>query len=313
MFGASCGFYSGDFKRLILEDMPLLKPTLFVTVPRILNRIYDKIAQQAFHANPIRTFIFTKAINDKLYHLKEGGTLQHSIYDPVVFRKVRAALGGRVRLVGCGSAAVSPDLLNFFRIALSAQVLEGYGLTESTGAVTAAHPWDFSTGNVGSLVSNAEIKLVSVPEMNYLASQNKGEIWIRGPCVFGGYYKDEEKTRETITEDGWLKTGDIGSFDAVGHLSIIDRKKNIFKMAQGEYVAPEKLENVYMKSSFVSQIFVYGGPLESQLVAIVVPDQEVSIGWAVKRGLLPSDTVIPEPPLPGQSMVPFFQIPIPIN
>ena len=126
--------------------------------------------------------------------------MTHSFYDPVVFRKVRAALGGRVRMVGCGSAAVAPSLLDFFRVALSAQIMEGYGLTESTGAVTAAHPWDFSTGNVGSITSNAEIKLVSVPEMNYHAKDLKGEVWIRGPCVFGGYFKDEAKTKETVTE-----------------------------------------------------------------------------------------------------------------
>ena len=136
--------------------------------------------------------------------------------------------------------------------------------------------------------------------MGYLAKDLKGEIWVRGYGVFKGYFKDPEKTKDTITEDGWLKTGDIGTIDSIGHLSIVDRKKNIFKLSQGEYIAPEKLENVFVKSPFVAQIYVHGDSLQNELVAIIVPDAEFCVKWGVSKGLLPTDTPAPEPTSPGK-------------
>jgi long-chain acyl-CoA synthetase len=143
------------------------------------------------------------------------------------------------------------------------------------------------------------MKLVSVPDMGYHAKDLKGEIWLRGNGVFKGYFKDPEKTAETITADGWLKTGDIGVLDNYGRLYIVDRKKNLFKLAQGEYIAPEKLEISFSRSPFIAQIFVHGDSLKSELVAIVVPDMEYSIVYAKKNGLLPPDTVEPAAVLPG--------------
>ena len=112
----------------------------------------------------------------------------------------------------------------------------------------------------------------------------RGEIWVRGPSVFKGYYKDEEKTRETVDESGWLHSGDVGLWNLDGTLQIIDRKKNIFKLAQGEYVAAEKIENVMAESLFIGQCFVYGDSLQSALVAIVVPDEDMAKKWASDSG-----------------------------
>jgi long-chain acyl-CoA synthetase len=146
------GFFRGDISMLI-EDIQALKPTVFVTVPRLLNRVYDKILQQALHAGGLKSKLFQKALDAKLYYLKEQGIIEHSIYDRLVFRKVRAALGGRVRCIITGSAPISPQILSFFRVCFSCHVLEGYGQTESTGGVTLSYPFDYSDGNVGAVSS----------------------------------------------------------------------------------------------------------------------------------------------------------------
>ena len=166
---------------------------------------------------------------------------------------------------------------------------EGYGQTEGSAAATISHPNDVSTvGHVGGPTGVVEIALYDVPEMGYLQTdqsnrgtpcQGRGEICIRGPNVFKGYYKDPEKTRETIDDEGWLHSGDIGLWRLDGALQIIDRKKNIFKLSQGEYVAPEKIENILIRSAFIAQCFVYGDSVQSSLVAIVVPDEDYVRTW----------------------------------
>lgn len=146
-----------------------------------------------------------------------------------------------------------------------------------------------TVGHVGGPIGCVEIALYDVPEMGYkhtdtshrgMPCQGRGEICVRGPNVFKGYYKDEEKTKETIDSEGWLHSGDIGLWRLDGTLQIIDRKKNIFKLSQGEYVAPEKIENILTRSAYIAQCFVYGDSFQSALVAIVVPDEEVVRGWA---------------------------------
>ena len=166
-------------------------------------------------------------------------------------------------------------------------MFEGYGMTESACVISKTHEDDFTCGHVGSPVACCEVKLDSVPEMNYTTADKRhprGEVCVRGPSVFKGYYKAQDKTDEVVDADGWLHTGDIGLWLPGGRLKIIDRKKNIFKLAQGEYVAPEKIENIYARSKFVAQSFVYGDSLTASLVAVVVPDEEVLAPWAKKHG-----------------------------
>ena len=122
------------------------------------------------------------------------------------------------------------------------------------------------------------IKLMDVAELGYYAKDNAGEVCIRGVNVFKGYYKNEEQTKETLDADGWLHTGDIGRWTPTGTLKIVDRKKHIFKLAQGEYVAPEKIENIYVRSQYVAQLFVHGESLKTCLIAIIVPDPDVLPG-----------------------------------
>lgn len=139
---------------------------------------------------------------------------------------------------------------------------EGYGQTECTAPVTLTVQGDFVPEHVGPPVACNCIKLVDAPEMEYYAHENQGEVCVKGTNVFVGYYKEPEKTEEVIDEDGWHHTGDIGMWLPNGTLKIIDRRKHIFKLSQGEYIVPEKIENIYLRSQYVEQVFVYGESLK---------------------------------------------------
>lgn len=281
MTGAKVGFYRGDIKHLS-DDIKELRPTVIPVVPRLMNRIYDKVMSEVAKSSMKRT-MFRWAMNSKDRELKRGVIRDDSIWDRLVFKKVREGLGGRVRFMCTGSAPVAENVLNFFRAALGCVVVEGYGQTECVACCCVTIEGDHTAGHVGPPIPCNRIKLVDVPEMNYFAKDRVGEVCIKGPNVFKGYFKDPEKTKEAIDDQGWLHTGDVGRWTAQGTLKLIDRKKHIFKLSQGEYVAPEKIEIVYMRSKFVAQCFVYGESLKSCLVAIVVPDVEVLPKYCAKE------------------------------
>jgi long-chain acyl-CoA synthetase len=236
-------------------------------------------------AGGVKKKIFDAAVASKTAGLKNGGHFTHALYDRLIFNKIKAALGmDQLRFMVSGSAPLSGNVMVFFRCLLGIPIIEGYGQTEGAAAATVGHPDHMETvGHVGGPTASTEVVLVDVPEMGYLhrdtehrgqECRGRGEICIRGPSVFPGYYRDEEKTREAIDDEGWLHSGDIGLWRLDGTLQIIDRKKNIFKLSQGEYVAPEKIENILLNSPLIAQCFVYGDSLQSCLVAIVVPDEE---------------------------------------
>ncbi|NXA72040.1 ACSL5 ligase, partial [Thryothorus ludovicianus] len=280
--GAKVGFFQGDIK-LLTDDMKTLKPTLFPVVPRLLNRVYDKIQSGA--NTPVKQFLLKFAVFMKMAEIKQGIVRNDSIWDKLVFKKVQETMGGRVRIMVTGAAPISPSVLTFLRAALGCQIFEAYGQTECSAGSTFSMPGDWTTGHVGAPLACNIIKLDDVEEMSYFSSNNEGEVCIKGPNVFKGYLKDPEKTAEAIDKDGWLHTGDIGKWLPNGTLKIIDRKKNIFKLAQGEYIAPEKIENVYIRSTPVAQVFVHGESLRSFLIGIVVPDAEMLPEFAAKLGV----------------------------
>ncbi|KAI4872799.1 hypothetical protein NFI96_016121, partial [Prochilodus magdalenae] len=280
--GARVGFFQGDIK-LLPDDMKTLKPTLFPVVPRLLNRVYDRVQSGA--QTPFKKWLLNFAIERKHAEVKQGIIRNDSIWDKLIFHKVQESLGGRVRVMVTGAAPISPSVLSFLRACLGCQIFEAYGQTECTAGCTISLPGDWTAGHVGVPVLCNVVKLVDVEEMNYFASNDEGEVCIKGKNVFLGYLNDKERTAEALDKDGWLHTGDIGKWLPNGVLKIIDRKKNIFKLAQGEYIAPEKIENVYIRSVFVAQVFVHGDSLQSCLVGIVVPDPEVLPGFAEKLGI----------------------------
>uniref|UniRef100_A0A8D0A1R1 Arachidonate--CoA ligase n=1 Tax=Sander lucioperca TaxID=283035 RepID=A0A8D0A1R1_SANLU len=283
--GARVGFYQGDIS-LLMDDIKTLKPTFFPVVPRLLNRIYDKILGSV--TSPLRRALLHYAVRRKQAELSSGVVRNNSLWDKLVFNRIQASLGGNLRFALTASAPISPTVLSFLRATLGCLIFEGYGQTECTAGCTFSMPGDWSAGHVGAPLPCAKVKLIDIPDMNYFAKNGDGEICISGPSVFRGYLRDPERTAEALDSDGWLHSGDVGQWLPNGTLRIIDRKKHIFKLSQGEYIAPEKIENVYTRCVPVLQVFVHGDSLQSFLIGIVVPDPEVFVDWAKERGFMGS-------------------------
>ncbi|CAN1743938.1 Long chain acyl-CoA synthetase 4, partial [Linum perenne] len=195
----------------------------------------------------------------KLSNLKGGSKTDEAspLSDKFVFSKVKQGLGGNVRLILSGAAPLASHVESYLRVVTCAHVLQGYGLTESCAGSFVSLPNEMSMlGTVGPPVPNVDIRLESVPEMGYdaLSSTPRGEICIRGDTLFSGYYKRDDLTEEVLI-DGWFHTGDVGEWQPDGSMKIIDRKKNIFKLSQGEYVAVENLENIYGATPAIDSVY----------------------------------------------------------
>uniref|UniRef100_A0A8C5A852 Long-chain-fatty-acid--CoA ligase n=1 Tax=Gadus morhua TaxID=8049 RepID=A0A8C5A852_GADMO len=256
--GGRIGFFQGDI-RLLMDDMKMLRPTVFPVVPRLLNRMFDKIFGMA--GSPLKRWLLDFASRRKMAEFKSGVVRKDSIWDKFIFKKIQSGLGGRVRLMITGAAPVSPAVLTFLRTAISCQVSPATTHTPHLFYCTPPSPLLLYTPLTSSTVC------------------------VKGPNVFRGYLNDPERTAEALDEDGWLHMGDIGKWLPNGTLKLIDRKKNLFKLAQGEYISPEKIETIYNSCGPVAQIFVHGDSLQAFLVAIVVLDPELLPGWAQQRGI----------------------------
>lgn len=293
--GASVGYYHGDLKAL-KEDIMELKPTFLAGVPRVYDIIYEGIKKAIDELNPIRRRVFNALYNYKLGWMNLGYKQRYAspFSDLLAFRKVKAKLGGRLRLLVSGGAPLSSEVEEFLRVTCCCYVVQGYGLTEACGPAAICLPDEMSMiGMVGIPAVYNELRLEEVAEMGYnpLADPPCGEICLRGKTIFSGYYKNPELTRESL-QDGWFHTGDIGQMLPNGVLKIIDRKKNLIKLSQGEYVALEHLENVYGISPSVEDIWVYGDSFKSMLVAVVVPHEENTKKWASTNGFAGSYSVL---------------------
>ncbi|KAJ3446096.1 long-chain-fatty-acid--coa ligase [Anaeramoeba flamelloides] len=269
--GARCGF-SSDGVRNLPKDLHKLNPTVFLSVPRVLSRFQDKILAKIESGPAVAKYLFKFCFWAKKRDLRLGR--HFSLWDKLIFNKIKAKIASNIRFISSGSAPLSPADYNFARVVVCPNLYKAYGMTESLGGAF-ANTDCINSEFVGPLTIVNELKLVDVEDLNYFSANNEGEILLRGPATFQGYFKMEKKTKETITNDGWVRTGDIGRMNPNGTLSIIDRKKNIFKLSQGEYVAPEFLENLYVRSPSIAQIFINGSSLKNYLVAIVVPDFEI--------------------------------------
>ncbi|KAL6213510.1 hypothetical protein ACLB2K_012957 [Fragaria x ananassa] len=286
--GSSIGFWRGDV-RFLLEDLQELKPTIFCGVPRVYDRIYTGIVGKVSSGGLLRKTLFHYAYNYKLTNLEKGLPQEKAapLLDKLVFHKIKQALGGRVRIMLSGAAPLPRHVEEFLRVTSCSTLSQGYGLTESCGgcftSIGNVYPM---IGTVGVPLTTIEARLESVPELGYdaLSSVPRGEICLRGKTLFSGYHKRQDLTDEVLIDE-WFHTGDIGEWQPNGAMKVIDRKKNIFKLSQGEYVAVESIESKYLQCPLITSIWVYGNSFESFLVAVVVPDRKVLEDWAAEHNL----------------------------
>jgi len=249
--GGSIGFFGGDIKKLG-DDILALKPTLFVGVPRVYQRFYEKAHATIAALTGLKGSLVPYMLAKEVENVRAG---KHTLYGKIL------------------AAPLPVHVQEFLLAAMGCQVVQGYGMTENCANATLADLSDTKAGHVGPPMPTVDIKLVDVPEMNYTSAGNSsGEVCTYGLVNFSGYHKNKEETDKVLDADGWLHTGDIGRWNPDGTLSIVDRKKNIFKLAQGEYVAAEKIEMCVSKSKYVAQPWIYGNSFYTKLVAIVTPD-----------------------------------------
>ncbi|KAM4060607.1 AMP-binding enzyme [Hirsutella rhossiliensis] len=279
--GAALGFFRGDILGLV-DDMKILQPTGFISVPRLFNRFNSAIRTATLDADGIRGALSRHVINTKKANMRAPpgkASNKHLLYDRIWTPKVKAAVGlSRVHSMVSGSAQLDPDVQEFLRAAFAATFVQGWGMTETYAVGTLQLNDDFSLGNVGAPMGCVEACLESVPEFEYSVDDKpnpRGELLVRGPSIFREYYKNDDETKKSMDPDGWFHTGDIAEVDSMGRFKIIDRKKNVLKLSQGEYISPERIENVYAGSTnLVATAFVHGDSKESSLVAIFGVDPE---------------------------------------
>lgn len=265
--------YYAESLATIVNNLKEVKPDLFSTVPRLLERVYDKIIGKGKDLPYLKKQIFFWAVNLGLkFEVPKGNGWWYmkklAIADKLIFSKWREALGGRAKIIVSGGAALQPRLARVFSAARII-VLEGYGLTE-TSPVIAVNNYttqEIKVGTVGPVIDGVEVKIA-----------DDGEILCKGPNIMLGYYKQPELTSEVIDEDGWFHTGDIGVFVDGKYLKITDRKKEIFKLSSGKYVAPQVLENKFKESFFIEQLMVIGEN-EKFASALIAPNYEFLHNW----------------------------------
>jgi long-chain acyl-CoA synthetase len=254
----------------VAEALPIVRPTVFPSVPRIYEKIHTAVVSRFDETTgPKRALVdWALRVGRRRSELDQAGkpippalALQHRLADRLVYRKVKDRLGGRLRVGLSGGAPLALEIAQFFH-ALDILLVEGYGLTECTTAATVNRPNGFRFGTVGRALPEVELRLAE-----------DGELLIRSPTIFAGYFKDEQATREALTDDGWLKTGDIAGIDDDGFVTITDRKKDIIVTAGGKNVAPQNLENALKASPLISQALVIGDR-RPYIAALVTLDEE---------------------------------------
>ncbi|CAL8069330.1 unnamed protein product [Calicophoron daubneyi] len=269
--GARIGFKTKDMTGF-LSDLQTYQPAYVPAVPRILMRIYTGFMGKVGKHRIIRWFL-RLAIKQKLREQKNGWFKKNGIIDYLIFRPVREKMGGKIELLCSAGAPLSAEVMDFTRAALSCPVIEVYGSTEGGGVTSSTLGCDTISGHSGCICPTFQAKLADVPEMDLIVSRDKlGEICVKSDSCTVGYYKDEARTKALFDSEGFVRMGDIGAWTPEGALKVVDRCRNVFKLAQGEYICPGKIEEIYSTSPLVCNVYVEGDSFHAFPVAVVEPD-----------------------------------------
>ena len=280
IFNGMSVFYAESVEK-VPDDLREVRPTIFVGVPRIFEKVYARAKLNAAQSGGLKEKIFDWSIEiAKEFAMRKERhaapsfvlSLKHKIADALVYSKLRAFFGGRLRACITGGAALPDDIFLIFTGA-GITIMQGYGLTETSPVITSNNPSEVKLGTVGKPIRNMQVRIA-----------NDGEIEALGPGVMLGYYNKPEATRAAFTEDGWFRTGDIGEFDDEGFLRITDRKKELFKTSGGKYIAPSPIEQMIRSSRFVSQAVLVGNE-RNFAAALVVPNFEMLESYVKLKGL----------------------------
>ena len=264
----------------IVDNLSVVSPTFMAAAPRIFEKVRGRVVTLAEEEGGLRLLIFRWAmkVGRKVSRLQRAGRqpgpllrAQHAVADRLVFSRLRERFGGRLRFLVSGSAALSPDVAEFFHAA-GIVILEGYGLTESSAGTFVNRPYDYRLGTVGQAFPGTEVRIAA-----------DGEIMLRGPGVMQGYHQLPDLTAEALEPDGWLHTGDIGELDEDGFLRITDRKKDLIKTSNGKYVAPQTIEVLFKGESALASHMVVVGDGRSYCTALITLDEDALAQWAGRR------------------------------
>ncbi len=284
--GAQVAYAESTFT--VARNMQEVSPTVMLSVPRLYETMHDRILSAVQAGSPLKQKIFHwgvsvgSAVSAAIQEGKNPSAilgLKQSIADKLVFAKLKAATGGRLRFFVSGGAALPQAIAEFFHAA-GILILEGYGLTETAPVISMNHPAKWKFGTVGVPVPGVEVKIAE-----------DGEILTRGPHVMKGYFNNEAETAEVIDADRWFHTGDIGIIDEDGFVKITDRKKNIIVLSNGKNVAPQPIESELVQSPFISQIMLIGNERKN-LAALIVPNFDALKAWASENNI--ETTELPE-------------------
>ena len=282
-FGGSVALFS-ERQSKIIEDMQMVNPTIFCAVPKVIEVIYNAVLKQIEAKSPFVRNLAMKLLERKIKQFKETKRVSYSFLENLILKKIRNLYGNNLRLLLVGGANLNSDVFDFMKALIGCNVIHGYGSTETCAAALLTNGNDFFFNHIGSVSGVAELKIASLDDLNYRVTDcdpisgiptPRGEILIRGQIVFNGYYKNAEETEKAFTQDGWFKTGDVGVIltDHGNAVRIIDRKKSFFKLCNGEYVSPERIESlITSKCKKIQQICIVPSVNANYVAAIVVPD-----------------------------------------